>query len=155
MDIYEVIKQDHDKARRMIAELAETDESAAERRAELYPDLKNELMMHQHVEEAVFYSWLESQDDTRADALEAKNEHHIVDTLLEELDVMPKDTDEWTAKFGVLREMVEHHMEEEEEEFFDHAREVIDDSLARKMARQMQDKKAAGLSAMEHVNQAS
>jgi len=155
MDIYDAIKRDHDKARRMIATLSATDESDGGRRATLFRDLKNELMMHQHVEEAVFYSRLEAEKDTRADALEAKNEHHIVDTLLEELDVMTKDNDEWTAKFGVLKEVVEHHMEEEEEEFFGRARAAIDADLARKMATQMQKKKAAGLAALEPINRPS
>jgi len=155
MDIYDAIKRDHDKARRMIATLSATDESDGGRRAALFRDLKNELMMHQHVEEAVFYSRLEAEKDTRADALEAKNEHHIVDTLLEELDVMTKDNDEWTAKFGVLKEVVEHHMEEEEEEFFGRARAAIDADLARKMATQMQKKKAAGLAALETINRPS
>lgn len=155
MDIYEAIKRDHDKARRMIATLSATGESDGGRREALFPDLKNELLMHQHVEEAVFYAWLEAEGDTRADALEAKNEHHIVDTLLEELDVMTKDNDEWTAKFGVLKEVVEHHMEEEEEEFFGRARAVIDADLARKMASQMQEKKAAGLAALEAINRPS
>lgn len=155
MDIYEAIERDHDKARRMIATLSATGESDGARRVALFRDLKNELMMHQHVEEAVFYARLEAEEDTRADALEAKNEHHIVDTLLEELDVMTKDNDEWTAKFSVLKEVVEHHMEEEEEEFFGRARAVIDADLARKMATQMQEKKAAGLAALETINQPS
>ena len=29
-------------------------------------------------------------------------EHHLVNGLLEELALMPKDSDEWFAKFGVL-----------------------------------------------------
>ena len=31
-------------------------------------------------------------------------EHHLVNGLLEELALMPKDSDEWFAKFGVLKE---------------------------------------------------
>ena len=148
MDIYEVILADHETARGMIAGLKETGDDEGERRAELFAAFKVELMMHQHVEESVLYNTLKEKQETRPDALEAINEHHVVDTLLEELDDMKKDGDEWKAKFGVLCELVEHHMEEEEDEFFDHAKKVLDDATAEKMGRVMREKKAAGVKAM-------
>ena len=148
MEIYKEILEDHAKARRMLQELCEVDESECERRIALFADLKSELMIHQHVEEAVLYDRLKDLRNTRPDALEAINEHHIVDTLLEELDDMTKDNDRWTAKLGVLRELVEHHMEEEEGEFFDHAKKVVDADLARRMAEEFRKKRRAGLEAM-------
>jgi hypothetical protein len=148
MEIYDVILEEHAKARRMLEELCGVDEAESERRIALFADLKSELMIHQHVEEAVLYDRLKEIQKTRPDALEAINEHHIVDTLLEELDEMTKDNDRWTAKLGVLRELVEHHMEEEEGEFFDHAKAVVDDDLAVRMAEEFRRKKRAGLEAM-------
>jgi hemerythrin superfamily protein len=148
MEIYDVILEDHEKARRMIGELAATGDDEGERRTKLFAALKIELTTHQHVEESVFYNALKDIEETRPDALEAINEHHVVDTLLGELDDMKKDGDEWKAKFGVLKELVEHHMEEEEEEFFDNAKEVLDRETAEKMGRAMREKKAAGVKAM-------
>jgi hemerythrin superfamily protein len=148
MDIYGVIKDDHDKARRLLDALAETKDDEAEKRARRFAEFKVELMMHQHVEESVFYNTLKSEEETRADALEAINEHHVVDTLLEELDDMPKDGDEWRAKFGVLKELVQHHMREEEEEFFDNAQEVLDEDEAERMGKAFRQKKEAGVKAM-------
>ena len=148
MQIYDVILEDHATARRMLEELCAVGEEEGDRRAALFADFKAELMIHQHVEEAVFYDPLKEIEETRPDALEAINEHHIVDTLLEELDDMPKDNDRWTAKLGVLRELVEHHMKEEEEEFFDNAKKVVDDDLAARMAEEFRKKKRAGLEAM-------
>lgn len=148
MSIYETIIEDHQKARGMIKELGALEESDGARRKELFADFKAELMIHQHVEEAVFYDRLKEIEKTRPDALEAIAEHHVVDTLLEELDDMDKGNDRWTAKFGVLRELVEHHMEEEEDEFFDRAREVVDDDLAARMEEEFRRKKKAGLEAM-------
>jgi hemerythrin superfamily protein len=148
MQLYDVILEDHAKARRMLEELCAAGEDEGERRTALFADFKAELMIHQHVEEAVFYNPLQDIEETRPDALEAINEHHIVDTLLEELDDMPKDNDRWTAKLGVLRELVEHHMKEEEDDLFDNAKKVVDDDLATRMAEEFQKKKRAGLEAM-------
>jgi len=148
MQVYDVILADHAKARQLLQELSAVEEDEGGRRAALFADFKAELMIHQHVEEAVFYDHLKDIEATRADALEAINEHHVVDTLLEELDDMPKDNDRWTAKLGVLGELVEHHMREEEGEFFESARKVVSDDLAERMAAQFQKKKRAGLEAM-------
>ncbi|HEX6980820.1 MAG TPA: hemerythrin domain-containing protein [Alphaproteobacteria bacterium] len=151
MDIYQVIKQDHDRMRAMLEELCATENGDAARREELFVPFKNELLMHQHVEEAVVYHRLKEIEETRAEALEAINEHHLADVLAEELAIMPKDSDEWFAKFGVLRELIEHHMKEEEGEFFAAARKVIDAPLAREMAEQMREKKEAGLAALQPI----
>jgi hemerythrin superfamily protein len=151
MDIYQVIKQDHDQMRSMLKELCTTGNGDGRRRDALFPPLKNELMMHQQVEEAVLYTWLKDVEETRAEALEAIAEHQVVNGLIEELALMPKDSDEWFAKFGVLKELVEHHMKEEEGEFFEAARKVIDRGKAEEMAGQMRSKKQAGLRAVEPI----
>jgi hemerythrin superfamily protein len=152
MDIYGVIKDDHDKARRLLDGLDGTRDDEGGKRARRFAELKTDLMMHQHVEESVFYNTLKDIEETRDDALEAINEHHVVDTLLEELDDMPKEGDEWRAKFGVLKELVEHHMREEEEEFFENARKVLDDEQAEKMGAVFREKKEAGVKAMSPVD---
>ena len=151
MDIYQVIKKDHDLMRSMLKKVDATEKKNVGKRDGLFTPLKNELMMHQQVEEAVLYNALKDVKETRAEALEAIAEHHLVNGLLKELGLMPKDSDEWFAKFGVLKELVEHHMEEEEEEFFAAARKVIDDDRAEEMADQMRDKKDAGLHAIELI----
>jgi hemerythrin superfamily protein len=151
MDIYQVIKQDHDLMRSILKKVDATEKKNIGKRDELFTPLKNELMMHQQVEEAVLYNALKDVEETRADALEAIAEHHLVNGLLEELALMPKDSDEWFAKFGVLKELVEHHMEEEEGDFFAAARKVLDRKQAAELGKQMRGKKEAGLRAIETV----
>ena len=151
MDIYKVIKQDHDLMRSMLKDLCKTANDEAKEREARFTPLKNELMMHQQVEEAVLYASLKDIEETRPEALEAIAEHHLVNGLLEELALMPKDSDEWFAKFGVLKELVEHHMEEEEEDFFAAARKIIKKDEAAEMGKQMRAKKEAGIRAIEAV----
>ena len=46
------------------------------------------------------------------------------ETLMFQLEAEPKDTEEWTAKFTVLKENIEHHVEEEDGELFKKARQA-------------------------------
>ena len=46
-------------------------------------------------------------------------------TVLSELEAESKDTEEWTAKFTVLKENIEHHVEEEEAELFKKVRRAF------------------------------
>ncbi|HEY8806984.1 MAG TPA: hypothetical protein VIN70_05310 [Candidatus Limnocylindria bacterium] len=47
--------------------------------------------------------------------LEAMEEHHLVDDIVEQLKDTPFDDEHWGAKLKVTKENVEHHIEEEED----------------------------------------
>src|SRR5690242_19446921 len=51
MDIYEVLKEDHDKARPLLDALDETKDDEGTKRARRFAEFKIDMMMHQHVEE--------------------------------------------------------------------------------------------------------
>ena len=116
-NIFDCIKKDHDAARKLISEIENTTDRAKQKREELFEKFKLDLWTHNKVEEATFYSKLEGKGDEK-EALEAKNEHHMINSLIEELDVMPKDNAAWGQKFHTLAELLDHHMAEEEGEFF-------------------------------------
>jgi hemerythrin superfamily protein len=73
--------------------------------------------------------------------LEGFEEHHVVKMLLNELGSVPVDTEQWTAKFKVLKENVEHHVEEEEGEMFQKARQVLDEDEINSLGEQMEELK--------------
>ncbi len=52
-----------------------------------------------------------------------------------------KDEEEWTAKFTVLKENVEHHVEEEEGEMFTKARKVLSEEDAEALGTRMEKAK--------------
>jgi len=155
MKIYDRIKQDHDEARQLMSEIKDTTERAAKTRKKLFDTFKVEMWVHHKVEEAVFYSTLAKRRETRDEAFEAINEHHVANGLLEELDSMPVDSAAWASKFGVLCELVEHHMEEEEEEIFAEARESLSDEDAETMGESFDSRKKVVLAAMEPLELAS
>ncbi|MHA6287078.1 hemerythrin domain-containing protein [Maricaulis sp. CAU 1757] len=139
-NIYDRIKQDHDKARELISQIEDTTDRAKKTRQELFDKFKLELWTHNKVEEATFYAKLEQKGD-KDESLEAKNEHHMVNSLLEELDTMPKDNAEWGQKFHALAELLEHHMDEEEGEFFDLAHKDLTEEEAEELGRRFDSRK--------------
>src|SRR5437762_14167364 len=111
MDPFEILKNDHET----VSKLFEKIESASGQvKLARFKELKKELDVHAHIEETIFYPALKNADESRAITLEAYEEHRVIKDLLAELDSATKPSDQWTAKFTVLRENVEHHVDEEE-----------------------------------------
>lgn len=125
MNAFTLLKEDHDKVAGILKKLDATTERGVKTREELFTQLKTELDIHAEIEETIFYPELERHDETRDITLEGIEEHRIVKELLAALDAMAKDDEVWTAKFTVLKENVEHHVEEEEGEMFPKARKAL------------------------------
>jgi hemerythrin-like domain-containing protein len=141
MNAFNLLKADHEKVAGILASIEETTERAVKGRDELFTRLKEELDLHAKIEEEIFYPALETAEETRDVTLEAYEEHRLVKQLLAELESEPKDTEEWTAKFTVLKENIEHHVEEEEGEMFKSARQVLSEEEAESLGNQLQEAK--------------
>jgi hemerythrin-like domain-containing protein len=138
MDPFELLKKDH----RTVAELFERLEAASGKaKLGIFQQIKNELELHTHVEEVVFYPALEKANETRDLTLEAYEEHRVVKDLLGELESANAVTDEWEAKLTVLKENVEHHVDEEENELFDKANDVLSSDEAEALGDRMRAEK--------------
>jgi hypothetical protein len=69
-------------------------------------------------------------------------EHHVADLLVKELHTLAKDNETWGAKFKVLKESLEHHIEEEESRMFRAARAVLSRDELRALGTRMKALKA-------------
>ena len=146
MNAFTLLKADHKKVAGLLEKIDETTERAVKTREELFTQLKSELDIHTRIEEEIFYPALKEADETRDITLEAYEEHNVVKTLLGELASLGKDQEEWTAKFTVLKENIEHHVEEEEGEMFPKAKKVLGEkaeTLGTRMEEAKGDQKAA------------
>jgi len=147
MDALALLKEDHDKAKKLMEELAATTERGVKTREEKWTKLLKELTIHENIEEEIFYPALAEHPKAKDLVLEAMEEHHLVDDIVEQLKDTPFDDEHWAAKFKVTKENVEHHIEEEETEMFKVARQVFSkeelDELGSRLeatkAEQMQD----------------
>jgi iron-sulfur cluster repair protein YtfE (RIC family) len=141
MDVFELLKGDHEKVSGILEKIDQTTERGLKTREELFSQLKSELDLHAQVEEQFFYPALEEADETREITLEAYEEHDLVKQLLRELESESKDDEQWTAKFTVLKENVEHHVEEEEGELFKKARKVLGKEQSEEIGTRIQEAK--------------
>lgn len=141
MNAFQLLKEDHQKVSGIFQQLEPTTERAEKTRTELFAKLKEELDIHAKIEESIFYPAIKEAAETREIVLEGFEEHHVIKMLLNELDAMPVDTEQWTAKLKVLQENVEHHVEEEEGEMFQSAREVLSGDEINQLGTQMEEMK--------------
>jgi hemerythrin-like domain-containing protein len=144
MDALTLLKEDHDRVRKMLNEGEETTERAEKTRTELFSKLKTELEIHERIEEEVFYPALKQHPKARELALEGYEEHHVVDQILAELEQTPVTDETWTAKFKVAKENLEHHIEEEEGEMFKAARQALSREELQELGQRMAELKQLG-----------
>jgi len=141
MDAMSLLKEDHRKVKKMLAELESTTERGVKTREELFTKVKQELVIHEAIEEEIFYPALKEHPKTKDIALEAYEEHHVVDTVMAEIEGVAYDDETWGAKFKVMKENLEHHIEEEEGEMFKQARQVFDQDELAQLGESMKARK--------------
>ena len=142
MDAIALLKADHDKVKELLAQLEKTTERGVKTRGELFATLKGELTVHEAIEEEIFYPELKSHPKAKDIVLEGYEEHHVVDTVMAELEDLPVDDETWGAKSLVMKENVEPHIEEEEGEMFKTARSVFDRAELEDLGARMETRKA-------------
>jgi len=149
VDAIAMLKEDHDKVKKLLNELETTTERGVKTRAELFSTIKGELTVHEIIEEEIFYPELKAHPKARDIVLEGYQEHHVVDLLMGELEQMDVADERWGAKAIVMKENIEHHIEEEEGEMFAKARQVFDRAELADLGGRMAERK---LSAQRELN---
>ena len=143
MDALTLLKQDHQKVKKLMGELEKTTERGVKTREELFTKLVDELTVHEKIEEKIFYPRVKEQATTKKVEemiAESYEEHHFVDTVKAELQDTPFDAEEWAAKFKVMKENVEHHaFEEEEGEMFPKVRKLFSKTELEDLGARMED----------------
>ncbi len=147
MNVFTLLKTDHKKVAGILEKIDATTERGVKTREELFTQLKTELDVHARIEETIFYPELEQADETHDITLEAFEEHRLVKQLLGELEQMEKGDEQWTARFTVLKENVEHHVEEEETDMFPKAKKVLGEERAEEIGTRMEEAKNKELKA--------
>ena len=144
MNAISLLKADHDKMKKLLAEGESTTERGEKTRTELFDRIKTELSIHERIEEEIFYPALKAHPKAKDIVLEGYEEHHVVDEIMGELEATDVTDETWGAKFTVMKENIEHHIEEEEGEMFDQARRVFDSDELDQLGSRMEELKRVG-----------
>jgi len=151
MDAFQLLKKDHDAVKKMFKEYEGLGERANKAKLQLATQIFDELTVHETIEEEIFYPAIRQNAGKNGVelVLEAYEEHHVADGIIEELRAITPDNEEYDAKMKVLQENIEHHIGEEEDELFPEAKKALGDeavSIGERMAARKSEltgKKAA------------
>jgi hypothetical protein len=146
MDAVKLLEEDHKKVKKIMEDIDATTERGVKTREELFAKVKRELTVHESIEEEIFYPALKEHPKAKDLVLEAYEEHHVVDMVMAEITGVPYEDETWGAKFTVMKENVEHHIEEEEDEMFKQARQVFSSDELAELGDRMQARKEELLS---------
>jgi hemerythrin-like domain-containing protein len=142
MQIYDVLKKDHQAVLHLLEQMENTSDGAVQKRRDLLTRLSEELVPHMRAEEKVLYDTLKEINETEDLVLEAEEEHSTCEMVLHELQSIEPSDKRWAAKLAVLKENLELHIEEEETEIFAQAKQVLAPEEAKMMAEAFKNLKA-------------
>ncbi|MFJ4247343.1 Hemerythrin HHE cation binding domain-containing protein [Pseudomonas helmanticensis] len=135
MNIFEALRESHDRQRSYAKTLIETSGDTPER-VEAYKQLKAELQAHETAEERHFYIPLMEFDNGVDLSRHAISEHHEMDEMMEELDETEMSSPAWLATAKKLSDKVHHHLKEEEQKFFQMAGKLLNEKQKEQLAGQ-------------------
>jgi hemerythrin-like domain-containing protein len=141
-DAIQLLETDHRRLEDLLKRGEDTGDSAVKARASLLDTITEELNVHELIEEKVLYPALKAHPEATDIVLEGYQEHHLADLIVQELHALSKDDERWGAKFKVLQESIQHHIEEEEGEMFRTARAVFGRDELRELGARMAAMKA-------------
>lgn len=132
--IFQELKDDHDRHRKLLEKLGKT-QGASDERREMFEELRTELQAHAAAEEESLYAAMLACPDLREDARHSVSEHKEIDDFLGELVEMDMSAGSWLTKFKEMRHRYLHHIDEEEEEMFPAAAESLSAQAEERIAR--------------------
>ena len=139
MDAIQMLKQEHEQAKKMFAEIERANGDA---RGQLWKKLEPELKIHEQLEEAGLYGPVAREVGSKdAELLEWEEQHREevgeAESMIQEIGELEPSDPAWLEKVQELRQMLEHHIEEEEGDVWPRIQEVWDHTKLAEVGEQM------------------
>jgi hypothetical protein len=141
-EIFQCLKQDHDRHREMLEQL---EQATSDQRRELFEAFRIEVTAHAAAEEESLYATMLACPDLREDAQHSVSEHKEIDDFLETLGALDIESELWSKTFGKMRHRYEHHIDEEEDEMFPDAAKGLSAEAEQRIAEVFKRRKPAEL----------
>jgi len=119
MNAINILKADHDRFKDSLKRYEK--ENDEEKKQKILNELMQDIKIHEQMEEQVFYPELKKQsssEKTKEMVREGKEEHHVVDFLMDEIQHQKLSAPKLHTKVHVMGESLEHHLKEEEVRYF-------------------------------------
>src|SRR5262245_61174205 len=131
MNAVKLLKQDHQRVRKLFDEYEEAGDSSSKEKLEIAETIFQELELHRKLEEEIFYPAVDARGshEVRELVIESLEEHQEVGTLIEELRELDPADAAYEEGFAQLVESVQEHIEAEESEMFPEAEKRLRDQL--------------------------
>jgi iron-sulfur cluster repair protein YtfE (RIC family) len=144
MNAIDLLKKQHKKTKATLEKASEGKLDAKESKK-----AADELVAHMVIEEHVFYPHIRR---LMKDMVGESFEEHTVARFALARALTARGDDQIKARFTVLKELIQHHVEEEEEEMFPNVQKAIDaaelEKLGERMERMFESAVEAGLDAL-------
>lgn len=144
MDIFVRIEQDHERQRKLVDSLRNSESGSAER-GQLLADLAAEYRAHAAAEEHAFYAPMLKVHDTTEQARHSVAEHHESMEVMEKLEGLSLDDTDWLDALEKFAHDNEHHMKEEEDDVFPLVRKELPSEQLDNMVGTFEARKAEEL----------
>lgn len=138
MNAIELLKEDHKKVNHLFGKVKATEEGE---HRDLFEQIKQELEIHTHIEETIFYPKMKEKSELEDIVLEGIEEHHQAKVFLRELSNLTEDSEKFEPKLKVLMEDITHHVQEEEGKMFPEIEEIFDEATLQKLGAEMEQEK--------------
>jgi len=128
-EIFDRLKQDHDRHRALLDKLLETSGDSGERKS-LFEELTKELKSHASAEEQALYSTMLRKPPTTDETRHSVAEHHEIEEALNDLAATDMSEGGWLTKFKTFYHDYRHHIDEEEQDHFpDFAKHLTEEDM--------------------------
>lgn len=134
LDAIQIIKDDHEHIRQMIAQLTTSmDANNVEESRSNFKKLKSFLEKHETMEQKLWYPELEKKKDLESLIKDLKKEEDDAGKNLKNIASI-KDNDKWMSEVKKLVKDVENHAKEEEDKLFPKVSDALDKAELDKIA---------------------
>lgn len=132
--LYDALRESHALQRSLCRRLLRS-APRSERRIAVFSALRIELAAHAAAEERFLYVPMLMHDAGLHSSRHALHEHHEIDALVEDMQVLDKNGAGWMARARKLSKTVHHHLREEERGFFQVSGKLLTAAAKQSLAR--------------------
>jgi len=142
MNAVKLLKQDHQRVRKLFDEYDQAGDRSSKKKREIAETIFQELELHRKLEEEIFYPAVNARANQEVKELVIENleEHQEVGSLIDELRELDPEDAAYEESFAQLVESVQEHIEAEESEMFPEAEKRLRDQLD-EIGSQMEEEK--------------